>query len=47
MIRAVFWLCLAGAFREPITLQNWGSVGDGAIPECLGLMVLASQKPAF
>ena len=39
MLRCVYWLCLAGAFREPITADNWTRLGEGALPDCIGWMI--------
>lgn len=38
MLRCVYWICLSGAFREPITRENWRELGDGALPESIGWM---------
>lgn len=38
MIRAMLWLGLAGAFNEAITLENWNTFADGAVPRCVGFM---------
>ena len=46
MMRFVTWMCLAGAFKEPITMDNWTAIGDGALLTCmLWMLFWASAVP--
>jgi len=39
MLRFVYWICLAGAFRQPITTDNWTEIGEGALLHCVNWMI--------
>ena len=39
MLRIVYWICLAGAFRQQINSDNWTTMGDGALLDCVGWMI--------
>ena len=39
MLRIVYWICLAGAFRQEINSDNWTTMGDGALLDCVGWMI--------